>query len=155
MRRVILRATILLYALGVVAITVFPIEPHPDSYWAEPFSDMIHWIPGVVDGPSFTLNVIMFVPLGILLPLVVRRTDTYRRIALCGLAASATIEFVQLILGLTLGSRRTVDINDLISNTAGAVLGLVILRLALPSAEHRAWFRAGPRPADPVPRGES
>jgi iron(III) transport system permease protein len=31
---------------------------------------MVHLIPGDVDGPSFVLNVIMFIPLGVLLPLL-------------------------------------------------------------------------------------
>ncbi|MEV4709357.1 VanZ family protein [Actinoplanes sp. NPDC049316] len=130
---------LLLYTAGVVAITIFPIRPHPASYWAgEPIAEMFHWIPGDVDAPSFVLNVIMFVPFGILVPLLWPATDSLRRLALCAAAASATIELVQLVLGLTIGSRRTVDVNDLIANTAGAVIGLLILRLAVPSAAHRA-----------------
>ncbi|WP_067507911.1 VanZ family protein [Actinoplanes sp. TFC3] len=152
MRRSFLKATFLLYVLSVVAITVFPIQAHPPSYWAgEPFTEMIHWIPGVVDAPSFVLNVIMFVPFGVLLPLIARSTDSYRRIALSGLAASATIELVQFILGVTVGSRRTVDVNDLIANTAGALLGLLILRLAIPSARHRGHLRR----ENPAPHGGS
>ena len=143
---------LLLYAVGVVAITIFPIRPHPASYWAdEPFAEIFHWIPGDVDGPSFTLNVIMFVPFGILLPLLWPATDAYRRIALYATAASAAIELVQLVLGVTVGSRRTVDVNDLIANAAGALAGLLILRLAVPSAVHRARALARlPRSADPA-----
>jgi glycopeptide antibiotics resistance protein len=47
-----------------------------------------------------------------------------------------------LVLGLTVGSRRTVDINDVLANTAGALLGLLILRLALPRAAHRRLLRS-------------
>ncbi|MFI7601048.1 VanZ family protein [Actinoplanes sp. NPDC049681] len=141
------RATVgilLLYAAAVVAITIFPIRVHPASYWAgEPFMTMVHWIPGDVDAPSFTLNVIMFIPFGVLLPLLWPATDGLRAIGLRALAASAAIESVQLVLGLTLGSRRTIDVNDLIANTAGALAGLLILRLAVPSAEHRAGACAG------------
>jgi len=139
--------TLLLYAMGVVAITIFPIRPRPASYWAdEPFAEIFHWIPGDVDGPSFTLNVIMFVPFGILLPLLWPALDGYRRLALYATAASASIELVQLLLGVTLGSRRTVDVNDLIANAAGALLGLLVLRLAVPSAAHRAAACAPARP---------
>ncbi|MEV6596980.1 VanZ family protein [Actinoplanes sp. NPDC051346] len=136
------RATIgllLLYAACVIAITIFPIRVRPASYWAdEPFMTMVHWIPGDVDAPSFTLNVIMFIPLGVLVPLLWPSADSPWAIGWRALAASASIETVQLILGLTLGSRRTIDINDLIANSAGALLGLLILRLAVPSAQHRA-----------------
>ena len=126
------------YALSVVAITIFPIRPRPAGYWTgEPWWTVFHWIPFDVDGPSFTLNVIMFVPFGVLVPLLWRRADHYRRIATWASGASLAIELTQLVVGLTIGSRRTVDVNDLITNVAGALLGLLILRLAVPSARHR------------------
>lgn len=141
-----------LYAMGVIALTVFPVRVHSAAYWAdEPWSTMIHWMPGDVDGPSFVLNVIMFVPLGILLPLLWPLVDTVRRIAAYAAAASLSIELIQLVLGLTLGSRRTVDVNDLIANTGGALIGLLILRLALPSPVHRATCVAGRSPSPPPP----
>jgi len=139
------RLFFLVYALGVVAVTIFPIEPHPPSFWAgQPWWTMIHYIPFLVDAPSFVLNVIMFVPLGVLLPLLRPGTDTCRRVFGYAAAASGGIELTQLVLGLTLGSRRTVDINDLIANTAGALAGLAVLRLAVPERRHRlALSRAG------------
>jgi glycopeptide antibiotics resistance protein len=127
------------YALSVVAITIFPIRPRPAGYWTgEPWWTVFHWIPFDVDGPSFTLNVIMFVPFGVLVPLLRPAADNYRRLAVRAAGASLAIELTQLVIGLTLGSRRTVDVNDLITNTAGALLGLLILRLAVPSPAHRA-----------------
>jgi glycopeptide antibiotics resistance protein len=130
------------YALSVIAITLFPIHRHSPGYWSgEPWWTVIHWIPGDVDAPSFVLNVIMFVPAGVLAPLLWRAADSVRRLALVAALASAGIELTQFVLGVTLGSRRTVDINDLIANTAGALLGLLILRLALPHAEQRRLVR--------------
>ncbi len=127
------------YGAAVIAVTVFPITPRPPSYWAgSPWWTVIHYMPFVVDGASFVLNVIMFVPFGVLVPLHRPVADGYRRVAGYAVLASAGIETIQLVLGLTLGSRRTVDVNDLIANTLGALLGLLILRLAVPHAEHRA-----------------
>ena len=142
-----LTVTILfLYAVGVVAITVFPIRVRSAAYWSgEPWWTMVHWIPGDVDAPSFVLNVIMFIPLGVLLPLLRPGLDAVRRLAGHAAAASLVIELTQFALGMTLGSRRTVDVNDLIANTAGALLGLLILRLAVPSRQHRAGYGAGGR----------
>ncbi len=136
----LITATIgLLYGLGVVAVTVFPIRPRPPGYWTgEPWWTVIHWVPFDVDGPSFVLNVIMFVPFGVLLPLLRRSADAVGRMAATAVCASAAIEIAQFVIGLTLGSRRTVDVNDLIANTAGALLGLLVLRLAVPAPEHRA-----------------
>ncbi|GAA2507602.1 hypothetical protein Ahu01nite_059070 [Winogradskya humida] len=147
MRRHFIGTTLTVYALSVIAVTIFPIHPHPASYWAgDPFSDMLRWIPGDVDGPSFTLNVIMFIPFGILLPLLWRGSDGYLPMLLRSGLASATIELAQLVLGLTVGSRRTVDINDLIANTAGALIGLLILHLAIPDPDHRARATSSGRP---------
>jgi glycopeptide antibiotics resistance protein len=147
MRRKITITTLILYGLGVIAVTVFPIHRHPPGYWTgEPWWTVIHWVPGDVDLPSFVLNVIMFVPYGVLVPLLWRSADAARRLALAGAATSLGIELTQLVLGLTLGSRRTVDVNDLIANTAGALLGLLILRLALPRPAHRAGVAAPQRP---------
>lgn len=145
MRRLLLGTISILYAAAVVAITIFPVRPHPAAYWiGEPFAEMFHWIPGDVDAPSFVLNIHLFVPFGILGPLLWRAFDGYGRIALRAVTASAAIELTQLVLGVTIGSRRTVDVNDLIANTAGALAGLLILRLAVPSPTHRAWFRTRP-----------
>ena len=140
----------MLYGLGVVAVTIFPIRPRPAGYWTgEPWWTVFHWIPFVVDAPSFVLNVIMFVPFGVLVPLLWPAADAVRRMTLAAACASAGIELTQLVLGLTLGSRRTVDVNDLIANTAGALLGLWLLRLAVPTPGHRRLSN----PADRVRAG--
>jgi glycopeptide antibiotics resistance protein len=133
----------LVYAALVLAITIFPIHPRPDSYWlGAPWWTMIHWIPGDVDAPSFVLNVIMLIPYGVLAPLLWRRFDSVRSLALLAVASSSGIEAVQFVIGVTLGSRRTVDVNDLIANTGGALVGLLILRLALPYASQRRVVRS-------------
>jgi glycopeptide antibiotics resistance protein len=73
----------------------------------------------------------MFMPVGVLVPLLWPRTGRVARIAVLSLAASAAIELGQLALWVWLGNYRTVDVNDLIANTAGGVLGLVLLRRLL------------------------
>jgi glycopeptide antibiotics resistance protein len=131
-------AVFFLYAATVVAVTIFPVTPRPAGYWAaEPWWTVFHWVPFEVDAPSFVGNVIMFVPLGVLAPLLWPVVDSLRRMTGYAACASAAIEVTQFLLGVTLGSRRTVDVNDLIANTAGALVGLLILRLALPSDVHR------------------
>ncbi len=131
--------TLFLYAASVIGVTIFPIRVHPASYWTgEPWWTVLRWVPGDVDAPSFVLNVIMFLPLGVLLPLLRPALDDLRRLALVAAAASLAIEVTQFLLGIAVGSRRTVDVNDLIANTAGAVLGLLILWLAVPFRQHRA-----------------
>ncbi|MET8151947.1 VanZ family protein [Actinoplanes sp. NPDC049668] len=151
-RRRVTITVLFLYAASVIAVTVFPIRVRSAAYWAdEPWRTTVHLMPGDVDIPSFVLNVIMFIPFGVLLPLLRPRLDAVRRLAVRAATASLAIELTQFALGMTLGSRRTVDVNDLIANTGGALLGLLILRLAVPSPLHRAACVAGTRQSPSPP----
>jgi glycopeptide antibiotics resistance protein len=76
--------------------------------------DLIVNIPG---------NVLALAPLGILLPLVTGARWSARSIALAGFALSFSIEVAQYLSG-----RRIADIDDVILNTLGAVLGYWLLR---------------------------
>lgn len=79
-----------------------------------PFLDMIA-------APRATvLNVALFLPLGILLPLVWKHFQTMKNTVLFGLGLSVGIELLQILVG------RATDINDLITNTLGAFLGFVL-----------------------------
>lgn len=66
------------------------------------------------------LNVFVFVPLGLLLVLAGARILTVFGIAL---ATTLSIEITQYLLD----DGRTADVNDLITNTAGALLGAVLM----------------------------
>jgi glycopeptide antibiotics resistance protein len=141
-RRLTTISIFFLYGLCVTAITVFPIRVTPPGYWAgEPWWTVLRWIPFYVDAVSFGLNVLMFMPFGVLLPLLRPAADSVRGILIRAVLASTGIESTQFVLGLWLGSRRTVDINDLIANGAGGLLGLLVLRLAIPVAAQRAELR--------------
>ena len=117
------------YAVCVVAVTVFPIRIRMASWRHAPWWVVLQWVPGQVPPVGFVLNILMFVPLGVLAPLLWPRTRSWARMTLLALGLSALIELTQFVLWLTLGNYRTVDVNDLISNTAGGVLGLLVLRL--------------------------
>ena len=66
-------------------------------------------------------NVLMFVPLGILLPLAIKKLDSLKMIALVGLLLPITVEIIQLLIG------RSADIDDVILNFTGVMLGYLIL----------------------------
>jgi glycopeptide antibiotics resistance protein len=144
-------SSLFLYAVSVTAITVFPIKVRSESWIWEPWWVVFAWIPFQVPPLSFVLNVVMFMPLGVLVPMLWPRFDSARRIAVLGLCASAAIELTQLALWFGLGSYRTVDVNDLIANTGGALLGLLVLRRLVnrrpptpgcnPPASPRSWWR--------------
>ena len=104
-----------LYLSGVLSITgigkPFGFLPRISLI---PFVDM-------VKGPIDTaLNVLLFLPLGIFLPLLYAEFESLRRTALAAFCLSFSIELIQMFgLGIT-------DINDLMTNTAGACLGYLL-----------------------------
>jgi len=70
-------------------------------------------------------NVLAFVPLGILLPLMLNRPwRSFLIVLVSAMSLSAAIELGQLTVSLTLGyGYRAADIDDVILNTIGALLG--------------------------------
>ena len=69
---------------------------------------------------TYVLNVIMFMPLGFLLPFIWTGYRKLSKVALAGLGMSILIELLQLF------SLRATDIDDLTMNTLGSVIGFLI-----------------------------
>ena len=63
-------------------------------------------------------NIALFIPGGIVLPLLDRRLDRFRKAVAGGAAVSLCVELIQLLL-----PNSTTDIDDLILNTLGTALG--------------------------------
>jgi len=72
-------------------------------------------------------NILLFIPLGILLPIVWRRLSFWKGLQIA-LAISVSIEILQFVSRIW-GSFRSADINDVILNVAGASLGLLLVIL--------------------------
>lgn len=73
---------------------------------------------------SFILNIFLFIPLGFLCPLLSKTFERARNIFLIGLGFSLFIEIAQLF---TL--YRATDINDLLTNVIGTMLGYLCFRV--------------------------
>lgn len=74
-------------------------------------------------GTSFLLNIAMCLPLGFLLPFLWKSFRRFWKVGLMGLLLSLLTEMSQLF------NFRTTDVDDLIANTAGALLGYGIWKL--------------------------
>ena len=72
---------------------------------------------------QYILNIILFIPIGFLLPMLSRNFKKKRLTFVTGLLLSLFIEVVQ-IFGL-----RATDVNDLLMNTAGTVIGYYVFVL--------------------------
>lgn len=63
-------------------------------------------------------NFALFIPTGIILPLIYKNINTLKRVVLTGAAISLAIEIIQLPFAV-----RASDVDDLILNTAGCLAG--------------------------------
>lgn len=77
------------------------------------------------DPQQYLLNVLMFLPLGVLLPLLWQRFHRLKETAGFGFLLSLLIELSQLFCF------RITDLNDLMTNTIGAMLGWLLWKKAL------------------------
>ena len=68
------------------------------------------------------LNIILFVPLGFLVPVIWKNYRSLKTMFFMGFALSVSIELLQIF------TFRLTDIDDLITNTAGAVIGYYIAK---------------------------
>lgn len=71
---------------------------------------------------TYILNIILFMPLGFLLPTIWPQFRTIKNVAYTGLFFSLAIELSQLL------NHRITDIDDLLMNTLGAIIGYLIYR---------------------------
>lgn len=87
-------------------------------------------------GSQVTLNVLLFVPLGFLLPLVFpNKLNRFWKVALCALCTTFSIEAIQYFIG------RSADIDDILANTFGGMLGFCLLCLCDSIFSRRVWWK--------------
>lgn len=128
------------YIVMVVYYTIFPIYI-PDFYAKQEmggfsYSYNVNLLPfkGLADFDwkdnlmSMILNVIMCIPFGFLVPLLT--SFKFKGTVLATLIFSVTIELIQLFSGLIIDfSERRADVNDIISNTIGGIIGYFLFVL--------------------------
>ncbi|WP_406069659.1 VanZ family protein [Micromonospora sp. NBC_01638] len=131
-RHAALRVIVALYAAAVLSITIFPL----DITWGEganlmPWHNQLNWIPLLTMDVSALPNIVMLIPLGMLLPLISSRATSAGRVTALTALTSAAIESTQLLTYILFNNGRSVDINDVIANTLGGLIGWALLRTAL------------------------
>jgi len=112
-----------------------PVRPdHTRFVWSSVNLVPARTVVGIIrDFPGLVIqqllgNVVMFVPLGFLLPLLSTCRRRFAVTAAVGISLSVGIELVQFALLLTLISRRSVDVDDVILNVTGVCLGYLMWR---------------------------
>lgn len=133
----ILSALLLFYYMSITFFNVFGVpslrELNRISGFGEnifnPNINLVPFIDGINTG--YILNIICFIPIGFLCPLI---SPTYRKFSyslLFGFCTSLLIELSQLFT-----VARATDIDDLISNVLGMILGYFLIEVILRMINH-------------------
>lgn len=112
------------YYINVCCSTVFYREPFGEyRYDLIPFRKLLEIINSdySLDKYELILNVIMFVPLGIIFGRILKMVR-FEVIFLCGIGLSINIEILQLVL-----QRGLCETNDIITNVVGFIMGYTII----------------------------
>ncbi len=120
--RVLVCLALAVYSGGIVANTVFPIylDPPPRT---EPWAPAVALVPlAHYEWGDALMNVLVFIPLGVLLSLILVR-PAWWRVTVAGAVVSAVIELLQLLTQAAFGGGHVTDVNDWLSNTVGAAIG--------------------------------
>lgn len=143
------------YTCMVVAVTLFPlpigfpsnIENVNRSVNIIPFASIIkdiNQIGSAYDGDVLFMiglivrnvggNILLLMPLGFLAPILWDKYTKFKNTILLGFTISVSIELLQLIQSLFSGVGRITDIDDVICNVLGSILGYCIYKIFLKMA---------------------
>ena len=119
--RIILNVLFICYMIGFVYLTFLNRNGERIVFRLNPFGVIYKEINNG-DFPYETLlNILLCIPLGMMLPFLTNRNVSYKYAAIFGVSVSFCTELLQLITRL--GEFET---KDLITNTIGTIIGLVI-----------------------------
>lgn len=127
-----------LYSIGVLHVTGsgnlwsgLRYGPDLNSVNLIPFSHDIHVV-------GYLLNVIMLIPLGVLLPFLFSHQDSLWKVTGMGFLLSLLLEISQIF------SSRATDVDDLLMNTLGAMVGFGLYKLMVKLVKGRKLPRKLP-----------
>ncbi|MEO6720568.1 MAG: VanZ family protein [Ferruginibacter sp.] len=135
------------YIATVLALTILPVSV---SHFQNPKEPGVNFIPlintyryltGKLLSPHhivasfFTENIIgnlvLFIPLGIFLPIIFPGLRSFKKIVFISFISSFSIEMIQLILR-EFGTYRMADIDDIILNSVGGMIGYFLYKKLAP-----------------------
>ena len=128
--RAVTALVVAVYAAGIFANTIFPIYLTPvDS--GEPSTPKLALVPFYdYEVDDALMNIAVFAPLGVLIPLLVRRAS-WAKVVLIAVSISLGIEFLQLAAQAFFAGGHIADVNDLMWNTVGGIVGYGVYLVAL------------------------
>lgn len=125
-----------MFLIIFATILFMPITFQPESYSLnlKPFS----WIGTVNDTKEFIVekvpNIMLFIPLGFFIPAVYKNKRKFNRTILLSFVITFSIEFFQYFIG------RASDIDDIITNLLGAIIGYGIFKIISNLFKQKDWW---------------
>ncbi len=123
------------YLVGILFVTLLPLDFQDfqiGNWWyfscnnfTMPFRDIIYQYGGAMKG--VILNIIMFIPFGLLFPLCFQRH--FIQTAFVGLLSILSIEILQMLFSLFCIGFRTFDVTDIITNFTGLCIGYSLYKI--------------------------
>jgi glycopeptide antibiotics resistance protein len=128
----------IIYAIELISVVFFPITFYPPmpNYTPNvnivPMKDIIILMrlqPINIVIKNVVGNIILFIPFGFFVPIIYRNMNKFNYTLLLGLCVSVFIEIAQFTIDyLTKYPNHTSDVNDIILNIIGLILGFMIQR---------------------------
>jgi len=109
-----------IFAVYLSAVYLFVGMPTLQFLRFEVSLTLMPFLPMIADLKNTLLNILLFVPLGFLLPFLWKKYKTLKATCLFGFGMSLSIEILQFF------TYRATDINDIIANTLGTLLGYLL-----------------------------
>lgn len=121
--------SLIVYLAVLLFLTLFSAEYSSySSFNFHPFESIRSYLKvgGRYFSINFTGNVLAFLPLGILLPLNFLKMQSFFKLALLATCLSFAIELAQYLY-----LDRVADVDDIILNVAGALIGFLVWKILL------------------------
>ncbi len=121
------RRTLLSFLFAVYLSAMFAVVGLPDIRYIR-FDLHMNLIPFAYmfsDYLNSLLNVLLFLPMGFFLPILWKYFKKFHRTLLFGICTSLLIELLQIF------TLRATDVNDLMTNTLGTIVGWCLARLLI------------------------
>lgn len=117
--------------MGIIGLTFFPLEIGSGPEYDSPnnfvplasINELLNHFYFLVPLKNILGNIILFIPLGFILVLKFKRINNLLSVVLVGVLSSTFIEIIQLLL-----PNRAFDIDDIILNALGSMIGFLILK---------------------------
>jgi glycopeptide antibiotics resistance protein len=131
--RAVMTALFILYLLLLVYLTLLSDHYNRRSFFRSinfvPFRTITNYLGAKINNDIIVTNLLgniaAFVPMGFLVPFISKRVNKFYRVFLIAAGASMVIEVLQYVL-----AAGAADVDDLILNSAGGLLGYLIYKAA-------------------------